>query len=231
MRIAVYTLTRDRLRYTQECFASLRANAGHPYDHYVVDNGSTDGTHGWLVDDYKPHWIWPLDENAGISRASNIALRAVMVGNYDLIVKMDNDCMVQREGILAEFARIYHDDPHAHRYALSPRVEGINRQPTRYRHQQVAGHSVGLTPIIGGLFHVLPVAMYRHYYTHGGYPETLPLAKGQDDHLCEWLRVNGYLKGYVEDLTVAHHETTDGQAARYPEYFERKWKEELSDGN
>jgi hypothetical protein len=117
--------------------------------------------------------------------------------------------------------------PAAAKYALSPRVEGINRQPTRVTHAYLAGHQIGLTAIIGGLFHVLPAAMYREFYLQGGYDETLPLAKGQDDQLCEWLRMNGYRKGYIEDVVVEHYEGTDAQARRFPEYFERKFREEM----
>lgn len=223
MRIAVYSLTRERLEYTRSCFTALRDLAGHPFDHYIVDNGSLDGTHGWIENEYRPYWFWPLDMNYGISRGSNIALRAIMVHDYDLVLKVDNDCMPRTEGILAEIARIYRDYPAAAKYALSPRVEGINRQPTRVTHAYLAGHQIGLTAIIGGLFHVLPAAMYREFYLQGGYDETLPLAKGQDDQLCEWLRMNGYRKGYIEDLCVEHHEGTDAQARRFPEYFRRKW--------
>jgi GT2 family glycosyltransferase len=44
MNVAVLTLTRDRLPYTQHCFATLKENAGCDYDHIVLDQGSTDGT-------------------------------------------------------------------------------------------------------------------------------------------------------------------------------------------
>ena len=44
MKFAVLTLTRDRLEYTQHCFETLRQNAGCDYDHYVLDQGSEDGT-------------------------------------------------------------------------------------------------------------------------------------------------------------------------------------------
>ena len=58
------------------------------------------------------------------------------------------------------------------------------------------------------------------------YPETLPKAWGQDDHFCNWTKSKGCKVGYIEGLIVNHFETTDGQARRFPEYFERKFKEE-----
>jgi glycosyltransferase involved in cell wall biosynthesis len=224
VKIAVYTLTRDRCAYTAACFASLRENAGLPFDHYIVDNGSKDGTLLWLETEYKPKWVWPFDENRGISIGSNMALRAILVHEYDLILKIDNDCLVTTPGILKTFAEIYASDE-AQRWALSPRVEGINRQPVRVRQHELAGHPIGVTAIIGGLFHVLPGALYREFYEAGGYPETLPRGWGQDDWVCDWLARNGYAKGYVEDVVVEHYLSTDGQFKDNESYLRRKWAE------
>jgi len=92
MKIAIYTLTRDRLEYTEHCFASLKAQSwGYPYDHFVFDNGSQDGTVDWLRNEYKPFFLARDDYNKGISLASNILLSEIFHGNYDLIIKMDND--------------------------------------------------------------------------------------------------------------------------------------------
>ncbi len=52
MRIAVLTLTRDRLDYTQHCFQTLQEFAGCDFDHYVLDQGSTDDTVDCLVGEY-----------------------------------------------------------------------------------------------------------------------------------------------------------------------------------
>lgn len=223
MRIAVYTLTRERLDYTRVAFQSLADNAGYDYDHFVVDNGSQDGTRDWLLSAYDATKIIISDHNLGISRASNIAIETIVSrGGYDLIIKLDNDCRVVTPNILARFVELYGSDREAAAYVLSPRVEGLNKQPKRHAHIYLAGQQIGLTPIVGGIFHVVPADIYRQYR----YPDDLPLARGQDDHFCEWLRGHEYRKGYVEDLVVEHYETTDGQARRYPDYFVRKWQEE-----
>ncbi len=230
VNIAIYTLTRDRLQYTKDCFAALREKAGHPYLHHVFDNGSEDGTQEWLRENSSQFCALMIHEsNYGISVASNGCVRFLLsdsVPKCDLIIKMDNDCMVQTPNILAEFARIYTESEEAQRWVLSPRVEGINKQPRRVRQHTLAGHEIGVTPIVGGLFHVVPAPIYRKFMAAGGYDETLPKAWGQDDQFCDWLARNGYAKGYVDDLVVEHYETTTGQAKRWPAYFERKWKEE-----
>lgn len=225
MRIALYTLTRDRVEYTEHCFEVLHQKAGVPFDHYIVDNGSQDHTPAYLRRYKEAKWKLMLPENRGISAASNLALDEILrhFPTYDLIVKMDNDCEVVSENILGQMVEIYSDRrAFGPMRILSPRVEGINKQPTRHRHITLGGRRIGLTSIVGGLFHVVPRAVYARYR----YPTSLPLAKGQDDHFCEWAHKNGAEMGYVEGLVVNHYETTFGQAARYPEYFDRKWREE-----
>lgn len=224
MKIAIYTLTRDRLEYTKHCFSSLQnKSAGYPFDHFVLDNGSTDGTAEWLKTQNFKH-VELLPENIGISKGSNAILHKIhATGDYDLIIKMDNDCEVISENILDQLVEIF-EDAISMRYniVLSPRVTGINNQPRRAQHVILGGREIGLTGIVGGLFHVVPAKIYQQYT----YPEKLAKAWGQDDDFCEWLRVNNYAKGYVEGLVVNHYETTLGQAQRYPEYFKRKFKEE-----
>ncbi len=231
MKIAIYSLTRDRLQYTKDCFASLRENAGMPFDHYVFDNGSTDGTQEWLADAAN-NWshdsirlcVSVLPFNAGISKASNSLLRDIVPHDYDLICKFDNDCFVRTPNILSQICDVAAEA--GDNWILSPRVEGINKQPKRVRTVDIGGHPVGETGIVGGLFHIVPASVYRRYMDAGGYPEGLPLAKYQDDRFCHWWRKQGWHCGYIEDLVVEHYEGTDAQAKRWPEYFSRKWAEE-----
>jgi GT2 family glycosyltransferase len=230
MKIAIYTLTRDRLEYTKHCFESLRANAGMDYDHYVLDNGSTDGTAEWLKNQptsdrggcqFK---VFLQPENIGISAGSNMMLDEIFKSEYDIIIKMDNDCEVVSENLLEQIAVVFERlRMDATKMVLSPRVEGINKQPHRASYNHTAGYRIGITAIVGGLFHVVPADIYARYR----YPLDLPKAWGQDDDFCEWLRQQNIKKGYIEDLVVNHYETTVGQVAKFPEYFERKWKEEI----
>jgi GT2 family glycosyltransferase len=223
MKIAIYTLTRDRIEYTKECFQSLRERAGYAYDHFVIDNGSVDGTVEWLKEnDFKK--VIYNKENVGISKGSNQALEEILKEQYDLIIKMDNDCFIETDRILEKIVVIYSAmGEFSPKYVLSPYVNGINNQPTRGGKDGVGGYTIGLTAIIGGLFHIVPFSVYSKYT----YDESLPLAKYQDDFFCKWVKENGGRIGYIEELKVQHYEGTDNQAKRYPNYFQRKWKEEL----
>ena len=222
MKVAVYSLTRDRLDYTKHCFQTLKEKAGMEYDHFIIDNGSEDGTQEWLKTQNFKQVIFNK-ENVGISKASNQALEEILKGDYDLIIKFDNDCEVVSENIIGQITEIYQDiKKFDSKYVLSPRVEGINHQPARGHYTQLAERRIGITGVVGGLFHIVPRSVYRDYR----YAENLPKAKGQDETFCEWARHNGCEVGYIEGLVVNHYEGTDNQAKRYPDYFKRKWNEE-----
>lgn len=231
-RVAIYTLCRDRLEYTKHCFARLRERAGVEFDHYVVDNGSQDGTVEWLKENKELFKMVVFNkENLGISKASNQALECIFSVanqekhlNYDFVVKMDNDCEVESMNILGQILEVFDAmGIYSSKYILSPYVEGINKQPARGRFESFSGRRIGLTAIVGGLFHVVPASVYRTYR----FPENLPKAKGQDDVLCDWFKKSGGEVGYIEGLKVWHKDGTDAQSKKFPEYFERKWKEEL----
>jgi glycosyltransferase involved in cell wall biosynthesis len=223
--VGVFTLTRDRLAYTRACFHSLRAKSGRSFLHCVVDNGSTDGTKQWLRSQYRPHMFLDLPQNVGISKGCNLALQAIrQFWDVDLIVKFDNDCLVQTDRVLTRIlASVNVVRRFFPLFVLSPRVTGIIHQPKRLKTLHIENVRVGCTSIVGGLFHSVPAYLYSAYR----YPETLPPARGQDEHFCAWVLKSGGICGYLEDLEVEHIESTAVQARRYPRYFHRKHLEEV----
>ncbi len=222
MNVAVLTLTRDRLEYTQHCFEKLHEKAGYGFGHYVLDNGSTDGTLEWLIEEYQPHCLLRLPENVGIAVGLNMLIHRVVLPlqRYDLLVKIDNDCELQSDGVLREMVGIYENWPEP--MVLSPKVNGLRTQIPRQSQAVMNGHPVGLTQIVGGLLRCVPASLAVQYF----FDETLPMAWGHDGHFAKWLRDHRVLIGYVEDLEVNHYESTDGQEKRYPDYFHRKTRVE-----
>jgi glycosyltransferase involved in cell wall biosynthesis len=223
-KIAIFTLTRDRLAYTKKSFKSLKKNAGYPYTHFIIDNGSTDGTQEWLKKQKDLEIISLEKKNIGISKASNKVLDVILKQDFDLIIKFDNDCEVISSDILKELIEVYETIPPFYsKFMLSPRVEGLNFQPQRGERMTINKHAVGITKIIGGIFQPMPAECYKLYR----YNEKLPKAKGQDEDITLWFRQLGGQVGYIEDLIVEHIDSTEGQKKKYPAYFKRKNKEEV----
>jgi glycosyltransferase involved in cell wall biosynthesis len=212
MNVAVLTLTRDRLPYTQHCFATLQENAGCAYDHYVLDQASTDGTVEWLEeqDDLD---VTFASENLGCCRGWNYLLDNVVdVADYDVVVCFDNDCEVIQPGTLEQVA--WHADEYY--VILAPRVLGLNNPPPTIGTFNVGALTVDETTILGNIFMAIPARLLTEFR----WDERHPLWDGGET-ITNWFRTRGGRCGYVQGYAVNHYLTTSGQHADIPEYFAR----------
>jgi hypothetical protein len=214
MRVSVLTLCRDRVEYTQKCFELLRANAGIDYSHFVLDQGSQDGTWSYLLGIPLERRI-RLAENIGLCPALNRLIEEGAAENYDAVVRFDNDCEVLQPGTLRTVAEL----AVKHNLILAPRVLGLQNPPPTIAEFTVDGYTVLETTILGGVFMAVPGVLF----TRDGYryDENNPPWAG-DELICEWFRDRGGRCGYVKEFAVNHLETTSGQLARYPTYFARR---------
>lgn len=216
MNIAVLTLTRDRLPYTQHCFQTLADYAGCHYDHYVLDNGSTDGTHQWLREQKANGTVYELIErgdNVGISRGMNMLLDS-LDDDYDCIVKFDNDAELVHHDTLRTVCDLAVEGG----ALLSPTILGLRNPPQPTRELQINGEIILDVPQIGGIFLAAPAWVYDEFR----YSESNPVWGVDDGEICAWFRAQGGTCGYVKSLEAWHHETTDGQHDTFPEYFDRR---------
>lgn len=216
MNVAVLTLTRDRLDYTQHCFQTLWDNAGCEYDHFVLDQGSDDGTVEWLGEEAEAHERFSyasLYDNVGISKGMQLLLGLIaFAGNpYDVIVKFDNDCELLQPNTLRDVCALaYVGDA-----ILSPRILGLRRPPAPCGEFHIGVERIIDIPQIGGIFQAIPARLFQRF--------SYDTSNDDDDvQLCWWYRAHGGRCGYVDRLSANHYETTDGQWQRYPEYFERR---------
>lgn len=223
MRIAVLTLTRDRLDYTKHCFARLQSLAGCEYDHYVLDQASEDGTYQWLQE-----WmaeaidglvgrrtILRSPENVGVSCGMN-RLLDILYGTYDVVVKFDNDCELLVQDTLKVAAEVAMEG-----WIISPHIKGLIDPPPVQEEVEVLGHRVGIPPLIGGIFMATPGRVFDTYRHN----ETNPLWGMDDVNLCSWWRSQGHGFGYLLDFPANHYLTTRGQMEDNPVYYARKDRE------
>lgn len=216
MSIAVLTLTRDRLAYSQHCFSTLRTKAGSEYDHFVLDNGSQDDTPRWLLNGVY-EGLSLQNENIGCCRGWNTLLDLVKPERYDVIVTFDNDCEVVSENILtvAELAAEYET-------ILAPRVRGLLYPPPAINVFQLGEYDVEETTILGNIFMAIPAVLF----TRDGFrwDERYAVWDGGES-ITQWFRERGGRCGYVSGFEVNHYKTTLGQVADIPDYFERRVRE------
>jgi GT2 family glycosyltransferase len=101
--VAVVIPSWNRLDDLRACVASVRAQAGVEVELLVVDNGSTDGTIGYLGREDVAHLALP--SNAGFAHAVNLgvartASRQLLVLNADAV--LDRDCLARLSACLAD---------------------------------------------------------------------------------------------------------------------------------
>jgi GT2 family glycosyltransferase len=149
-------------------------------------------------------------ENIGINRGMNRVLENLN-GDYDVIVKFDNDCELMQPNTLRDVAALALDGD----CILSPRILGLNNPPAAQGEFLIDEERIIDIPQIGGIFMAIPAWVFERFR----FDESRLL--DDDVELCWWFRGQGGACGYVERLTANHYETTSGQHARYPEYFQR----------
>lgn len=218
-RVAVFSITYDRLSYTKKSFETLQKTAKYQFDHLVIDNGSTDGTTEWLLKN--SHWHILNPNNYGISKASNQAIEEIKKKDYDIIVKWDNDCFGLTPGWLEKMVDIWKSN---HMFALSCYVQGLVDNPggsPRVGYGTVKGQLIGVTQHLGGICHFVDA----HAYDKFKWNDNSFLHGVQDMEMSQYLRFNGYTMGYLENYFVSHGLGTEQQKKDFKEYFERRKKE------
>lgn len=224
-RVAIFTLTYDRLEYTKACFEALHKTARYKFDHYVVDNGSTDGTIAYMdnvqLKTGSPVWFHSNMSNIGISAASNQAVQKILKNGYDIIIKVDNDCHFENTGWLEAMVKVWKSN---HRLALSCYVQGLKDNPggaPRFTRGKIAGETIGMTKHLGGICHFVDARAYKNWR----WDESSFLHGMQDLEFSQYLLSIGYQMGYLENWFCTHIDGTEGQHKKYPEYFERRKQE------
>lgn len=213
MNVAVLTLTRERLSYTRHCFERLRDLAGCDYDHFVLDQGSRDGTAEWLrMQDVE---LVALRENVGCCRGWNVLVDLTKIApkSYDVLVCFDNDCELTGPETLRVVAGLASE----HQTLLSPRVLGLRYPPPTLGQFTLGEHVIDETAVLGNIFMAIPAGLFEEFRFD---ESNLPWAGGEA--ITSWYRSQGGRCGYVRGFECWHYRTTDGQVRDYPWYFARR---------
>lgn len=228
-KVAIYTLTWERLDYTRECLATLYETAEYEFDHYIFDNGSKDGTVEYLKS-LKPSQyckkveVHYSEDNKGISIASNTIVDRIKEFDYQIVMKVDNDAYFKTSGWLKKMVEIWGKN---NKLALSCYIEGLVDNPggaPRVAYGLIANEVVGITHHLGGICHFVDARGYSDFR----WDEDSTLHGVQDLEFSKHLAKNKYQMGYLENYFVEHKDGTSGQHAKYPEYFDRRKRIEMT---
>lgn len=219
LKVAVFTMTLDRLDYTKKMYEAMNRTADYPFNWFVLDQGSVDGTAEWL--DGKAITV-KEDKNIGIAKGwERLINKITTTDKYDIVVKLDNDAEMLTKGWLKEMVDLFERNK---KVILSPYVEGLDNSPGGVLRQRQDGESpyiiindkvFGIVPNLGGICFASPIELYDGFK----FPEDI---KGNKDYyLSKYAQSLGYALLYMEEYRVAHMDGTDGQHKRYPDYFKK----------
>lgn len=226
--LVIFMLTMDRFSYTQIAIESIVSNSELNFVMIIVDQNSSDGTVDRLLSgDYSFDGVlFSMDRNIGISAGNNLSIIAAreLFPNAKYLCKVDNDCEIMTEGWDVVLSEVI--DRLDGKAVLSPYVEGLRENKggvTRYAHSSIKTSkgvvTLGLTQHIGGICRLSTFDAYDGFE----FDESDTLSGNQDLSFSMYSTMSkGKIMGYIEEVRCRHIDTTDGQHAKYPEYFERR---------
>lgn len=227
-RVAIFTITYDRLDYTKKMHESMKSSTQYPFDWYVIDNGSKDGTQEWLskVEKENPRMgVWFNDKNEGLTKASNDAIDAIMQDkpSYQIIGKVDNDCLFLTKGWLEAIVDMWKRNRMLY---MAPYPEGLVDHPGgswRQGYATLGGEYIEIVDHLSGICAFIDAKAYDNFrwtdkFLHGQ----------QDGEASAAFNKLGYMPFIMPRHRIQHMDTVRGQEKRYPEYFERRKKEKTT---
>ncbi len=222
-KVAIFTITYDRLDYTKRMKDSLDKSTKYKYDWLVFDNGSKDGTVQWL--ETQTDFLSGSSTNRGLSFASNYLIDKAMVddGTYDIIVKVDNDCDFKTVGWLETMIDLWKRN---HMLYMSPYPEGLVHNPggaPRIGYSFIGPYYTEITTHIGGICAGIDARAYKTFrwkdeFLHGD----------QDSEASKAFGKMRYMPIYYPLHRLMHMDSTEEQYKKYPEYFERRKQEKAT---
>ena len=225
MKVAIYTITRNRLDLTKKSFSMLRKCAGCEFDHFVADNGSSDGTGKWLQTQEAEGRItkaYVAGQNLGQNIAANILLDWIMDADYDVIIRWDNDAIPRSKRLIKRLAKSCLAFKEAGLPTVcSPKITKLKNEPEAIGAGEDVGFKYEAVMILGGICRAHPPELFVDWrfnkYGALGFGEAMEIA-GQVTSK-EWGMVR------LPWLEVEHSEGEDKQAEKWPEYFSFEQKE------
>lgn len=221
-KVAIFTITYDRLDYTKRMWESLQKSTKYPFSWCVFDNGSKDGTADWALKQTK--FASGAVVNKGISFASNHLIDMIQENiKPQIIIKVDNDCEFKTRGWLETMIDLWKRN---HLLYMSPYPEGLIHNPgggPRIGYSFIGPYFVEVATHVGGLCAVIDARAYKTFRWNDKF-----LHGNQDREASQAFSLNRYMPCYIPLHRIMHMDGTEEQHKKFPEYFERRKEEKTT---
>lgn len=95
--VVIVVLNWNRREDSAECLESLRALAYPDYKVLLVDNGSTDGSVGFLRERFDEVTVIENERNLGFAEGNNVGIRRALEMNAEFVLLLNNDTTVEAD--------------------------------------------------------------------------------------------------------------------------------------
>ncbi len=210
--VSVIIVTWNGRRHLEACLGALAAQQGIEFETVLVDNGSSDGTVGFVRQRFPAVHVVALRGNLGFAGGNNAGAREAR-GRY--LAFLNNDTVVEpgwlqalrrgldeQAGLALTTSRIvYMHDP----AVIDSAGDGLLRWGGAFKrlHGAPAHLAAASREVFGvcGAACLMPKAIFDEL---GGFDEQF-FASHEDVDLSYRARLRGYRCGYVADAVVRHH--------------------------
>ena len=240
---SIIILCFNGLQYTRQCLKSLEEFTPEPHEIVIVDNGSTDGTPGFLrlYADGRPNVILIMNEgNKGYAAGNNQAIR---MAQGDYVVLLNNDVLVtdgwlgrmighiEGPGEVGMVGPVSNSVSGAQFIPQVPYGEDMNRMHTFAR--EIGKKHAGITETCMRLVGFCLLIRKQVLEIIGGLDEGFGTGNYEDDDLCLRSSIAGYRNIIAQDVFVHHFgsmtfkENSIDYSSTMKEnraYFFEKWK-------
>jgi glycosyltransferase involved in cell wall biosynthesis len=215
--VAVYTITHNKLDLTKRSFRMLRRYAGMEFDHYVFDNGSTDGTPEYLDGNEHIYQKHLAKTNYGQNIAANILLDEMMGQGYKWILRWDNDAIPKTRRFLKKLVHVAEMIYEAgHGCITSPKILKLENPPPAVGRGDDVGQPYDVVQILGGICRLHPAEFFQDWrfnqFGAKGFGEAAEVADRCSQ--INW----GMIR--LRNVKVEHAHGDSGQRDLYPELFD-----------
>ncbi len=239
--VSIIMLTRNALKFTRECIASIQKHTRYPYEIVFVDNGSRDGTKKYLRELVKKNDNFSLvsnKKNLGFAAGNN---QGVEKANGRYVLLLNNDVHVSGYWLSSMVNALELDD---HIGMVGPLTNSISGRQLvadvpykdlegfhEYAKQVRKINAGTITPRrrLAGFALLMRKDVYQKV---GGLDVTFGLGNFEDDDLSLRVREAGYAL-MVDESTFIHHYGSQSFVANKIDYkkslddreklFEKKW--------
>lgn len=207
-RVAVINICWNRFLYTKHCLNSLFSNAGMQFDHYIIDNGSTDETEEWLA--ANKHFFKRIirnETNLGIGNAMVQIVKLMEKEGHKWCIIGPNDADILSQDFVKMMLQFWKLS--GGKYLFAPSFTGIGHKPRVRKNFEISHIKVQSIGTSGCVYVAHSVSLLKEFLEFAG------LWRARD--FCNFAAAKGMENLYLTDVSAKHFETTANQMIRYPD--------------